>query len=79
MAFEKEVETYYRELPQLLEKEGKFVLLHESEVIGFWDTEEEAVEAGDDRFGLDPFLVKQIRSKEQPVVVPYPVTPLWPS
>jgi hypothetical protein len=79
MALERELDTYRRELPRLLQDEGKFVLVHGDEVAGVYDTEESAVEAGDDRFGLEPFLVKQISRSEEPRLVPYDLTPPCPS
>ena len=79
MSLERELETYRRELPRLLQEKGKFVLVHGDEVAGVFDTEEEAVAVGDDRFGLAPFLVQQITEKEQPRFVPYDLTPQWPS
>jgi hypothetical protein len=79
MALEKELETYHRELAKLLVHEGKYVLIHGESVAGLFDTQEEAVEAGDDRFGLDPFLVHQIREKEPVRFVPFNITPQCPS
>ncbi len=75
MFLEKERATYQRELPGLLKNEGKFVLIHGDDVVGVFDTEEEAIEAGDNRFGLDPFFVHQIREKEPVYFSPYPLTP----
>jgi hypothetical protein len=45
MALEKELETYHRELPNMLTNEGKYVLIHEDDVAGFWDTYEDRLEA----------------------------------
>ena len=74
MALEKELATYRKELPSLLAQEGKYVLIHGDEMAGIWDTQEDAVQAGDERFGLEPFLVKQILKIE-----PAPFVPLTPS
>jgi hypothetical protein len=71
MALERELETYRRELPRLLQHEGKFALVHGNDMADVYDTEEEAVEAGDDCFGLEPFLVKRIGRPEEPRFVPY--------
>ena len=65
MALEKELETYTRELPQLGEHEGKFVLIHQDEVVDVFQAYEDALKEGYDRFGLDPFLVKQIQAIER--------------
>jgi hypothetical protein len=64
MALEKELETYARELPNLLANERKFVLIHGEEIAGFWDTYEDALQAGYQRFGLTPFLVKRVEGIE---------------
>jgi hypothetical protein len=64
MALEKEIATYDRKKPELLANEGKFVLIHGDDVAGIWDTWEEALGAGYDKFGLKPFMVKQIEAVE---------------
>jgi hypothetical protein len=65
MALEKEVETYKRELPSLLKDEGKFVVIHENEVEGSYDTYDDALKVGYDKFGLKDFLVKKIEATER--------------
>ena len=63
----KELETYRRELPRLLqEHEGEFVLIHGDCVVGFWPTEDAGYAAGCERF-VDPFLVRQVQ-KTEPVL-----------
>ena len=80
MALEKELETYGRELPRLLrEHAGKFVLVHGDEVAGVFDTDEEAVEAGDERFGLEAFLVQRVQEKDPVRFIPFDVKPLCPT
>ena len=60
-AFAKELETYEAKKHELLaESAGKFVVIHNDEVAGVWDTYEDALRAGYERFKLVPFLVKQI-------------------
>jgi hypothetical protein len=62
---QKELETFQRELPQLLqEHEGEFALIHGDSVNSFWPTEDAGYEAGCQRFGLDPFLVKLVQRTE---------------
>jgi hypothetical protein len=63
--FEKELETYRRELPNLLKQEGQFVVISGHEVLGVWPTYSTALTAGYERYG-DHFMVKQIQAKEQP-------------
>ena len=64
MALERELGTYRKELPNLLGEEGKFVLIMGEEVAGTWATFEDAVQEGYRLFGLEPFLVKQVRGVE---------------
>jgi hypothetical protein len=60
-ALEKELRTYHRELPRLLaDAEGKFAVIHGDEVSGTWETYEDALQAGYDRYQLTPFLVKKV-------------------
>ena len=76
MALEVEYETYLRELPHLLAQEGRHVLIHGSEVIGTYDTFEQGLTAGHERFGSNGgFMVKEICAEEEPVdiLTPFPV------
>jgi hypothetical protein len=65
MALEKELETYKRKLSELKALEGKFVLIHGDEVVETFSSYEDAIKEGYSKFGLEPFLVKQISSIEQ--------------
>lgn len=65
MALEKEIETYNRELPNLLAQQGKFVVIHENEIIGVFVSYEDALKIGYEKCALKPFLVKKIQSAEQ--------------
>jgi hypothetical protein len=66
MALEKELETYKRELPTLAASSaGKFVLIQDSQVMGVFDTYADALKEGYEKFGLTPFLVKQINALEK--------------
>ncbi|HUY35669.1 MAG TPA: hypothetical protein VMV69_23195 [Pirellulales bacterium] len=61
-----ELETYGQRKQELLESsEGKFVVIHRANVAGVWDTYEGALHAGYEKFGLVPFLVKQIERIER--------------
>jgi hypothetical protein len=64
MALEKELGTYQNKLQELIPNEGKFVLIHGDQVAGIWETYEDALQAGYQRFGLEPFLVKRIQWSE---------------
>ncbi len=48
-ALEKEIETYNAKLPELLSHVGKFVLIREETVEGFFDTYTDALRAGYER------------------------------
>ncbi len=65
MALEQEIEAYKNKLPELIANEGKFVLIHGNEVVDLYDTYEDAIKEGYAKFGLLPFLVKQIEATEQ--------------
>lgn len=66
MALERELATFRSKLQELkAEHEGKFVLVHGDEVVDAFNSYEDALKAGYDRFGLAPFLVKQVHAIEQ--------------
>jgi len=64
MALEKELQTYRERLPELFADEGKFVLVHDQEMVGIYAAYEDAIQEGYNRFGLSPFLVRKIESIE---------------
>lgn len=65
-----ELTTYENEKAELLtEHEGKFVLIHGSEVVAVFDDEQDAINEGFKRFGNVPFLVKQILEVDIPVQI----------
>jgi hypothetical protein len=79
MPLEQELETYGRELPRLVQgHEGEFVLIHGDQVDSFWPTEDAAYEAGCQRFGVQPFLVKRVQKDEPTIPLVVDVTPLCP-
>lgn len=64
--YEKEIATYLRELPRLLE-EGKaqhYLVVHGDAIIGTWDNQNDAIEAAVDEFGLEPIFVKAIDPRD---------------
>jgi hypothetical protein len=65
MALEKEMETFTKRLPELKQHEGKFVLIQGENVVDFFSSYDDAIKAGYQKFGLDPFLVKQIQATAQ--------------
>ena len=62
MALEKELQTYEQKRSELLPNEGRFVLIHGDQVAGIWDTYEDALKLGYEKYGLKPFLVKRIEA-----------------
>jgi hypothetical protein len=63
-----EIGFYEENLPAWLDRhEGRVVLVKGRELIGFFDTEREAVAEGVERYGLTSFLVRRVLA-EQPVV-----------
>lgn len=57
---DKEIQTYNRLLPKLLAEQGKFVLIKGDDQVGTYDSYQDALKAGYEKFNLTPFLVKQI-------------------
>jgi hypothetical protein len=65
MALEKELETFKRELPNLLAQEGQFVVVSGDQIVGVYEAYQDALTAGYEKCGLTPFLVKKIQAVEQ--------------
>ncbi len=49
---------------------GKFVLVNGQELIGTFDTAEDALTEGARRFGLKPFLVRRVQEQQEEISVP---------
>jgi hypothetical protein len=64
--FEKEIATYLREFPRLLAEghAGRHVLIRGDEILGIWDIRADAVQAGRNRFGLQPIYVQTIGKQD---------------
>lgn len=63
-----ELNTYEQHRDELLETaEGKFVLIHGTEVAGMYEAQMDAINEGYWRFGNVPFLVKHILKVEVPL------------
>jgi hypothetical protein len=65
MQLERELATYREKLPELVQHEGKYVLIQGDRVADIYGTYQDALRQGYRQFGLDPFLVKQIMSTER--------------
>jgi hypothetical protein len=61
---EREIKTYTKRLPELSAQEGKFVLIEGEEVGGLFETYQDALKAGYEKYGIKPFLVKKISAAE---------------
>jgi hypothetical protein len=64
--YRRELATYRRELPRLLAegKAGHFALIRGDQIVGVWDTQSPAIQAGRERFGLQPMFVKKIDPRD---------------
>ena len=61
----REQAVYDANLPRWLpEHEGRHVVIRGDEVAGFYDTRDEALAAGYERFGVVPLLVKPVSPSE---------------
>lgn len=65
MALEVELETYENNLQGLLPDVGKQVVIRKKEILGIFDTYNDALKAGYDKCELEPFLVKKIEAVDQ--------------
>jgi len=67
MALERELATYKEKLSELIanNNEGKFALVRGDQVVDVFGTYEDAIKEGYAKFGLEPFLVKQVQTIEQ--------------
>lgn len=54
----------------LAECPGRFVVVHEDELVGVFATQSEALSEGAQRFGLSPFLVRRIEVPQDPIYIP---------
>src|SRR5437899_336417 len=63
---EREIATYRRELPRLLEEgeEERYALIKAEELLSVWDTQRDAIQAGCEKFGLEFFYVKKVDSRD---------------
>ena len=68
---EKEREIYKRNLEDWLNRyPGKFVAVVDQDVLGFFDTIDDALQAGAREVGLGSFLVRRVQEVEENVNIP---------
>jgi hypothetical protein len=61
----REQAVYDAHLPRWVpDHEGKHVLIKDDEVVGFFDSRDDALAAGYARFGVGPLFVKQVSPSE---------------
>ena len=60
-----EMETYYRELPRLIEdgEEGRYVVVKGGTVYSVWDTFRDARQRGGELFGMEQFMVQEVDAR----------------
>ncbi len=64
--FEKELAAFEKDKEKLLaEHEGKYALVKEDKVVGVFESENDAISQGYERFGTQLFLVKHISEKDE--------------
>ncbi len=61
---ERDLAKYRELLPTLTANEGKFALIYKGELKSVFNSYSDALAAGYDLAGLEPFLVKQIAATE---------------
>jgi len=65
---ETEEKTYEQRRAEFLQAhEGKYVLIKDTGVLGFFETEKDAIAEGFRRCGYVPFLVKRIEAVDLPL------------
>ena len=70
MSLELELQTYLTHRPGWVSagRTGKWVVIHGSDVVGFYDSLDAALQAGYSRFGLDElFMARQIAEVDPPI------------
>ena len=64
MALERETVAFKKALPSLLNEEGKFAVVFGDNLLGVYDSYEDALKKGYEVAKLEPFLVKKISAIE---------------
>lgn len=68
---EADYNSFLEQLPDLLkEHEGKVVVIHNCNLVDFYDTMEQAVEAGNQKFGVERFIAQDV-IREDPEITSY--------
>lgn len=71
MPLERELATFKGHFDEWLQTHpGKFVLVVGEELVGVFDTPKQAYEAGIQRFGNIPMLIRQVRPDDETTFLP---------
>jgi hypothetical protein len=67
--FAEEWKTFKREVYRLMchGHKGRFVLIQGEQVLSVWDTLDDAIQAGRERFGQQPFFVQEVQLYVKPI------------
>jgi hypothetical protein len=76
MALEVELETYGRELPNLIAQEGKQIVICGERIVGCYDTLDQGIQEGLRVVGpFVPFFIHEVRQVEPVHYAPWAVYP----
>ena len=64
---QREAQTFRDKHSEIKQNVGKFVLVHRDSVVNYFDSYGQAATKGYKLFGLDDFLVKEVRLNETPL------------
>lgn len=65
---ETETETFEAQLPELIKTDlGKFALIKNDQLVGTYAAIADALKLGYEKFGNQPFFVRQVLSTQQPL------------
>ena len=71
MVLQQEVDYFEGRRAELVEHhEGKFALIHGEEFAGSFDTADNAYSEGIRRWGVTPFLIKEIQEHDEIMAIP---------
>jgi hypothetical protein len=66
----KEFLFYQKQLPSLLQSEGKYAVIVCEELVGVYGSYEDALQAGYGKAQVKPFLVRKISNSDEFIVYP---------
>jgi hypothetical protein len=71
LMLEKELSFFDKNLKNWLTKyPGKFIVIKEEELIGVFDTNEQALSAAASRFGLQSYLIRRVQEQQEDLKLP---------